>query len=342
VEHKVLRYLVGGASAVIIIAGLRAAAPLLVPLLVAIFLAMVTLPLVAALEKRRVPAGVAVLAAVLVVIAALAGPGIVVRQTAAQFVAAIPRYQERLFQMAAYIEERLAALGVEAGGVVAALDPNLLTDAVAFTVSGVVGMLSNLFVVLLTMAFILLEAASFERKLRVARAVPDGRYDYLSGVPGEVLRYVWVKTLISLATGILAGLWVGLLGLDFAILWGFLAFLLNYIPNFGSILAAIPPILLAAIQLGPGWALAVAAGYIVVNLVMGNIVEPQVMGRRMGLSPLVVLVSLFFWGWVWGPVGMLLSVPLTTVVKIVLENTAQTRWLAVLLSGDRDLKKQSP
>lgn len=330
----VLRWIIGVAGFVIIVAGMRAAAPLLVPLLVAVFLSMVVLPLVTELQRRKVPSWVAVLLTVLLVLIAMAGPGLVVQSTAVQFVEAAPRYQERFTQMMASARERLAEYGIETGEIGAALDPNLILDVVGFTVTGVAALLSSLVLVLLLMAFILLEAASFTRKLRRARALAEGQPDYLSVVPGEVFRYLWIKTIISLGTGVLISVWVAVLGVDFAILWGFLAFLLNYIPNFGSILAAIPPVLLALIQLGPGWALLVALGFLAVNLVMGNILEPMWMGRRLGLSPLVVLLSLVFWGWVWGPVGMLLSVPLTMVVKIVMENTAQLRWVALLLAGD--------
>jgi AI-2 transport protein TqsA len=333
-ESRSWRLLVGAAAGVVIIAGLRAAAPLLVPLLVAVFLSLVTFPLVALLQRRGVPAWVAVIIALVLVLATLAGPGLIVRRTAFDFAAAAPRYQERLVLMTAAIQEWLAGQGIEAGEVAAALDPGILVDMVGFTVAGIATLLSNLFLVLLAMTFILLEAVSFTRKLRLVRALPEGEPDYLSGVPGEVLRYLWLKTLVSIATGVLVALWVAALGLDFAILWGFLAFLLNYIPNFGSILAALPAVLLATIQLGPGWALVVALGYVAINVLMGNLLEPMVMGRRLGLSPLVVLLSLFFWGWVWGPVGMLLSVPLTMVVKIVMENTPQFRWLAVLLGRD--------
>jgi len=126
-----------------------------------------------------------------------------------------------------------------------------------------------------------------------------------------------------------------LVGLDFPVLWGLLAFLFNYIPNVGSILAAIPAVLLALIQMGFGGALLVAGIFAGVNVLFGNLVEPNLLGRRLGLSTLVVVLSLVFWGWVWGPIGMLLSVPLTMIVKIMLENTKEFRWVAVLLAGSK-------
>jgi predicted PurR-regulated permease PerM len=181
------------------------------------------------------------------------------------------------------------------------------------------------------MTFILLEAAGLPEKLQAAFGWEKEHMTRLSKARQEVQRYLGIKTLISTVTGVVIFLWVWLLGVDFPVVWGLLAFFLNYIPNLGSILAALPAVLLAGIELGLGRALLVALGYVTVNLVLGNFVDPYLMGRRLGLSTLVVFLSLLFWGWVWGPVGMLLSVPLTMMLKIVLENTRDFRWLAHLL-----------
>ncbi|MDP7389373.1 MAG: AI-2E family transporter, partial [Pseudomonadales bacterium] len=124
-------------------------------------------------------------------------------------------------------------------------------------------------------------------------------------------------------------LWV--LGVDFPLLWGLLAMLLNFIPTIGSIIAAVPPGMLAIVQAGPGTAVAVAFGFIMINMVMGNVLEPRFMGRGLGLSTLVVFLSLVLWGWLLGPIGMLLSVPLTMTAKIALEANPQTSWIAYLL-----------
>ncbi len=148
--------------------------------------------------------------------------------------------------------------------------------------------------------------------------------------------------MVSVATGLLIGVWVGVLGVDFAIFWGLVAFVLNFIQNLGSVIAAVPTTLLAMVQIGVGRGLLVALGYLVVNMVIGNFIEPHLMGRRVGLSTLVVVLSLVFWGWVWGPIGMLLSVPLTMVLKILLENTEEFRWVAVLLGDSRAAERLAP
>jgi predicted PurR-regulated permease PerM len=149
-------------------------------------------------------------------------------------------------------------------------------------------------------------------------------------------RYLGIKTLVSLATGVCAGLLTWALHVDFPLLWAMFAFLLNYVPTIGSIIAAVPAVLLALIQIGPGAAGATAVGFIAINAVFGNFLEPRLMGYGVGISPLVVFVGLVAWGWIFGPVGMLLSVPLTMTLKMALENDERTKWVAVLLGSERD------
>ncbi|MFQ5519051.1 MAG: AI-2E family transporter [Mariprofundus sp.] len=143
------------------------------------------------------------------------------------------------------------------------------------------------------------------------------------------------------ATGIFISIWLAVIGVDYPLLWGLVAFLFNFVPNIGSIIAAVPAVLLALIQLGSGEALMAGVGYVIANVVMGNVVEPKFMGKGVGLSTLVVFLSLVFWGWVLGPVGMLLSVPLTMIVKLALESRADTQWLAVLLGPDIEAEGKS-
>jgi len=160
-------------------------------------------------------------------------------------------------------------------------------------------------------------------------------------ITDAVNNYLAIKTLVSLGTGVVVAIWVWALGIDFPVIWGLLAFLLNFIPNLGSIISAVPPMLLGYIQFGIGRALLVGAGYGVVNLLFGNIVEPKFMGRKLGLSTLVVFLSLVFWGWVWGPVGILLSVPMTMVVKIALESRPSTHWISILLDSEASLTQEA-
>jgi predicted PurR-regulated permease PerM len=149
-------------------------------------------------------------------------------------------------------------------------------------------------------------------------------------------RYLGIKTLVSMATGLIVGVMTWGIGLDFPLLWAMLAFLLNYIPNIGSIIAAVPAVLLALVQLGPGEALTTAIGFVAINMVIGNMIEPKLMGHGVGISSLIVFIGLIFWGWMFGPVGMLLSVPLTMALKLALESDQRTKWVAILIGSESD------
>ena len=336
------RVLMVVAALVVIVAGLRAAQAVLVPFMVSVFLSIVSVPLVQVLRRWRVPTPVAVLMVVLVVMGILGGIAALVGNSVNRFASEIETYQQGFLQLANGFFTWLDGHGVELSRETAlgAVDPGQLLRLVSGTVKGLASALSNTVLVILTMVFILLEAAGFPTKFRVAMGSAEkiGRF---AKVTREVQRYLAIKTAVSLVTGLLIAGWVGLLGVDFPLLWGLVAFLLNYVPSLGSIIAAVPSVLLAMLQFGPGRALAVALGYFAVNMILGNLVEPQLLGRRLGLSTLVVFLSLIFWGWVWGPVGMLLSVPMTVIVKILLENTEDLRWVAVLLDSSRVVEATS-
>ncbi|HJO39142.1 MAG: AI-2E family transporter [Vicinamibacterales bacterium] len=330
------RFLFIAASLVVVVAGLRAAGQVLLPFMVSVFLAIIFLPFMAWLRRKGAPTALAVLATVLTAVAFLAAVVIVVGRSLNEFTAAAPGYQARVQQLTASGLAWLDARGIETAGwgLPQIVNPGALMDVVGGTLRAVAAVAQNIFLVILTMVFILAEAAGFSRKLKAAFGERSEHFDRFGVMARQVQRYLAIKTLISLGTGILVGLWVSVLGLGFPLLWGLVAFIFNYIPNLGSILAAIPPVLLALVQFGPGHAAIVASGYLVINIGLANFLEPYLMGRRLGLSTLVVLLSLIFWGWVWGPVGMLLSVPLTVIVKIALENTEDFRWVAVMLDAN--------
>ena len=328
------RFLVGAASFVIVVAGLRAAQQLVVPFLLAVFLAVVSVPFMRWLQSRRVPRLLAMLSTVLAAVAVIALLALVLGRSLNQFADVAPQYQTRLQELMDSSFGLLNGWGIPTQEW-QALDllPVGLFDVLGGALSALASFASNTFLVLLAVLFILMEAAGFSAKLQAAFG-SGTQFGPLERMTRQVQNYLVIKTSLSAATGTVVGLWVAAMGLDFAILWGLVAFLLNFIPNLGSIIAAVPAVLLALIQLGPGLATVIAIGYLVVNIVFGNFVEPMLMGRRLGLSTLVVFMSLVFWGWVWGPVGMLFSVPLTMVVKIALENTQDFRWVAVMLEAN--------
>ncbi len=320
------------ASFIIIIAGLKTAEPLVVPFLLAIFIATIAATPMFWLEKHSVPNSLAITLVVLSIVIVLSGMGALVAQSVNAFSNQLPFYQERLDELTNQAATVLAPLGYEfSGDLLSYFDPATALQMVGNTLKGLGGVLSNSFLILLTVIFILAEASSFPQKLRNILADPDQEMPHFALFAENVNRYMGIKTTISIATGIIITSYLALLGVDFPILWGLLAFLLNYVPTIGSIIAAIPAVLLAVVQLGPVPAAFTALGYVIVNLVMGNVVEPKFMGKGLGLSTLVVFLSLVFWGWMLGPVGMLLSVPLTMTAKIACEASPNTRWIAYLL-----------
>jgi AI-2 transport protein TqsA len=332
-QSRVLRVLVASACVVVLIAALRAAAPILVPFVLALFVAVASLPLLAWFRRLGVPNGPSVLLIVLLDAALLAALAWIVAVSAAQVTAELPHYKARLDELEVTLLAFLQSNGVAIAALPYAdlVQPERLVQLASALLRGLTDVVSAGFLVLLFLVFILAEAAGFGDKLRAAVGARAADFSHLTPIVHEVQAYLALKTAVSLLTGLLVWTAATLLGVDFALFWGLLAFLLNYVPNIGSILAAVPAIGLALLQLGPGTALALAAVYLGVNLVLGNIVEPALMGRRLGLSTLVVLISLVFWGWVWGIPGMLLSLPLTMAAKIALEGSSELRWIAVLL-----------
>jgi len=265
------------------------------------------------------------------------------RDFVGDFSAAIQRYQARLTQEIEPIIQWIQGFGFQLDNemLLKSIDPGASMRLVAKMLSGLGSILTNSFLILLTVIFILFEASSFQQKVRIAFGDPKGTLSQAKKITDAVNNYLAIKTLVSLGTGVVVAIWVWALGIDFPVIWGLLAFLLNFIPNLGSIISAVPPMLLGYIQFGIGRALLVGAGYGVVNLLFGNIVEPKFMGRKLGLSTLVVFLSLVFWGWVWGPVGILLSVPMTMVVKIALESRPSTHWISILLDSEASLTQEA-
>ena len=184
----------------------------------------------------------------------------------------------------------------------------------------------------------LIEASSWRRKTEVAlhRSQTAAVLETMPVVAQKVRWFMLIRTVVGVVSGLLATAWLWLMGVDFAPFWGVLFFLLNYLPNIGSIIAGIPPTVLAFVQLGFGWGLLVAGGLITMEQIIGNFLDPRLQGRTLNVSSLVVLLSVIFWGWVWGVPGALIAVPLTVTIILVCANTSALRPIAVLLSESAD------
>ena len=333
------RFLLIAACAVVVAWGLQFAAPILLPFALALFLSVLTLPILAFLRARGLPTVLAVVSAMAVVVVVFVLIGLLASQSAGRLNDVLPAYGRRLGELqTSWVNgintwlERFELPGASEYLSADLFDPSSMVDLVASTLGRAASLVSQGFLVFLIMFFILAESTVFPRKLEAIFGGSLRGEEGMRKVVSEVQTYLGIKTAMSLLTGVLIGLWAWITGLDLPILLGLLAFALNYIPTVGSIIAAIPGVLMSLILFGTvSHALLVAMGYVLVNTIFGNLIEPNLMGRRLGISTLVVIMSLLFWGWTWGPIGALLSVPLTMVVKIWLENTRDLRWVAVLL-----------
>ena len=327
------------AAVIVIVYGLQMAKVVLVPFLIAAFLALITVRPMLWMQRHRVPAILGALIIVCAMMLVLFLVGAIVGTSVAEFTAALPSYQQRLDVIVQGIlkfvaetlnsDESLQSLSDM-------IDPGWAMGLAASILNGLKDVLTNIFLIFFTIIFMLLEASTVETKVEAA----FGRSRHSREAPRVFLsnlgRYLGIKTLVSMATGMTAGVLTWAIGLDFPLLWAMLAFLLNYVPTIGSIIAAVPAVLLALVQLGAPEATATVIGFVGINVLFGNFIEPRLMGYGVGISPLVVFIGLVLWGWVFGPVGMLLSVPLTMTLKLALESDERTRWMAILLGSERD------
>jgi predicted PurR-regulated permease PerM len=335
------RALVTVAAIVVIAAGLKASQEVVVPILLAAFIATIAAPPVFWLERRRIPEGLAIIGVMVTVVVALIGVAMLVVRSGNAFTDRLPFYQQRITELMGELVTWLSSWGLNLNGDVAlsAFNPATALDLAGNLLKGLGGVMSDSFFILLTVIFILAEASSFPRKLAAVLKNPDRDMGYFNRFGENINRYIAIKTSTSLVTGVLVSISLMLIGVDFPVLWGLVAFLLNYVPTIGSFIAAVPAVLLALIALGGGAALATTGCYLFINILMGNVIEPRYMGKGLGLSTLVVFLSLVAWGALLGPVGMFLSVPLTMTAKIALEAHPSTTWLAHLL-GPADAASQ--
>ena len=338
------RWLFNLAAFVVVLAGIKTASTIIVMLLVALFVALISAPLSIGLQRKGIPNVLSVLTVLLLLLSVIAGLSAVIGGSVNAFRDAAPIYEARL-------NEQLESLWILAASYNIPIDANQLRQSL--DTSGVFTLLSNLltalgalltngFLILLIVVFILMEAASMPQKVRIA----FGRGEHEPFVAftqfmRHLNQYLAIKTLIGVITAIAVTIFMLTEGIDFPFVLGLLAFLLNYIPTLGSILAGVPAVILAFLEFGLGSAGLTTAVYLGVNVSLGQIIEPRLQGQGLGLSPMVVFLSLVFWGWLLGIVGILLAIPLTMTAKLAFEESPKYRWLAVLLGPERPTRGHS-
>jgi len=332
-----IQFLVGAAALVIIIAGINLAQSVVVLIIVSVFFALLGIPPVLWLKEKRVPSGLAVFIVMSFLVTILILIGVQIGTSLNSFSNELPFMQSRIQDQVSGLSEFLTSKGIVVPDkfFIDYINPEAIMKFTAGLLSGLSSALSNLLLILLTVTFILLEVSSFPIKLRAILGDPKQAFPQFTKFIVDMKRYMVIKTLINLVAGVLITIWMYILGVQFPVLWGFLAFLLHYIPNIGSVIAAIPAAILALVQFGIGSALLVAAGNLLVGFIIGNVIEPRVMSRNLGLSTLVVFLSLIFWGSLLGIIGAILCIPLTMTLKFAFESSESTSWISVLLGSEQ-------
>ncbi len=321
------------AAYLIIIAVAMYASSIITPILLALFISIILAQPIAWLEKKKIQKGWAITMVLTGSFLLFFGMGEIIGKSVSQFTQDAPQYADKFSNLSTSIFNTLHGLGFDLSlnNMETQINPGKVMGLGADFLSEIGSLMGNLFLIVFVLIFVLLEINSFSIKMNAIIDTSDGTIGYLSKIGNSIRQYLGLMTIISLLTGILVWLALVIIGVKYAILWAFLAFLLNFIPNIGSIVAGVPAVLFAAVQLGFGGAMWTMGSYLAINMIVGNVIQPQIMGKGLGLSTLIVFLSLIFWGFIFGTVGMFLSVPLTMVVKIILEQNESTKWIAIML-----------
>jgi len=325
------------AAVVIIIAGLISAKAIVIPILLAVFITILTSPLLMWLEEKGLNGSFALMGVVVLLIIVMTLLGLLLSSSLNDFSSNLPMYEAKLRETITLVLSFAHEQGFEFSNTMVSdlINPSKMALFASGIIKGFGSALTNGFMILLLVIFMLAEATVLPKKIQ---AINVNASSHVSEFLTNVKQYMKIKSVFSFITGLLVYISLLIIGLDYALVWAVLAFLLNFVPNIGSILAAIPAVLLALVQLGFVGAMEVAIVFVIVNVVLGSILEPKYMGKGLGLSTLIVFVSLIFWGWVFGPVGMLLSIPLTIMLKLAFQVNPNTQWIAILMgSGEKEV-----
>ena len=329
-------FFIVAACVIIVLAGLKIASPIVVPFLLSLFIAIILSPGYNFFNKKGLPHGISLLIVISFLILFFVLVGKLLGSSAVEFNANLSFYEKQLTLYFHDIVEFANDFGIDIPekDLQTVFNPKLIMGFATNILQGMSSLVTNGFVTLLTVVFMLLESDVFVKKM-IYISSKSSASTHVGTILSQIKEYMVLKALISLLTGFIIYIGLLLIGTDYPFLWAVLAFMLNFIPNIGSIIAAVPAVLLTLVGVDAMSALIVVVLYVTVNVVIGSIIEPKVMGSGLGLSTLVVFLSLLFWGWLLGIVGMLLSIPLTIMAKITLNANKDTSWIAVLLgTGD--------
>lgn len=318
---------------------LKVAKPVFFPFFMAVLFAYVLSPVLDFLTRLKIPRAISILAIVLIAFLVIYLLGAVFYSSGKSFASELPKYGKKLESMFFSVQGWLSFAEIEWDTInwVDQLNLSRVGGVLLSSLGPFFSFMANLFLILIFLIFMLAARGSMRQKIE--SSFDEAKSIQIKGVieniDSQVQRYLAIKTVVSFFTGIFAAVVLMLWGLDFAIVFGFLTFILNYIPNIGSFIATIFPVTIALFQYDTIWpAFWILLILVLLQQVMGNFVEPKLMGQGLGISPLVVLFSLFFWGWLWGIPGMIMAIPITAIIKIVFSNIPEFKFVAALMSKD--------
>jgi AI-2 transport protein TqsA len=327
---------------------------ILLPFFIAIIIAFIFEPFFELLKKKRVPSFLAIVIVILCIVVIANVVSVFILTSIGPFTAGIPKYQDKFNSLLLYATDNLKNYGIDAIALRESMNlKNIIQDSsvqnwITSLFTSIATIFGDFVLILIYVIFILSELGSLKR--RVLRAFSEERARSIAKTMGDIFldvrRYIVGKTVINLLHAILIGIILWLFDVDFYIVWAFLSFLMHYIPTIGSMIATILPFMTALVQFDSfATAIVILIILIVLANVVGNIIEPQILGDKLDLSPILLLLSLIMWGYVWGVMGMILSIPIMSMIKIVLMNFESTRPVAILMSYNQssitDIKKEA-
>src|SRR3954447_15314204 len=328
-----LRVVVALAATVVVVVGMRLAAPILNPFLFAVVLALLFGPLYAWLGRRGLPTPLALLIMLLFVGAIFLGLSFTLGASISRFTERLGFYASQLDGQLDDLDALIGRLGLSNVDLHDVVKPGALAEALGVVLAGIAGFLGDLFLILAIMLFLLAEGSAMMGRLRASVPGDDPRVAGLIEVGHNVVRQFGLRAIVNLFTAVGVTLLLVLLGVDFPLLWGVLTFFLSFVPYVGLALAVAPAVLLALAEFGLSRAIVVIVAVVVVNVLAENVLSPVLMGRGLDLSPTVVFLSFIFWAWVLGGPGAFLAVPITLFVIGILGTFPETRWLASLMGA---------
>lgn len=328
VPAKILLY---STAAVILTIGMREIASILTVVFFSVFTALIFTPLVRWLKQRGIPGTLSVILVILLFTLIILVLGVIVVEAALQFGNQIPIYQAQLTELVNNLTKYIPSYEEFSIQSILRSIVSITISLMANTVNGIVNAGATVGIIIVTAAFLLIDAANTSEKVDSEIGKQSELHLRISKFSKKLVKFIVIRAEINLITGITIALLLFIGGIDYAILWGVLIFLLSYIPYIGLVIASVPPIMLALFKYGPLGALAVILIIVAVDALAENVLFPSLMGKGLQLSPAFLFLALLYWNFVFGLAGVLLSIPLTIVLKIILESFEETKWLARLM-----------